>query len=99
MQYFNFQADHDHVIRFKVDHFRLPCGSQWLKLRDGNSLSAQLVAQLVGTPYKTPPAVISTGPHLLLEFFSDELMAAGEICGGGFLAHAQQIRKYESVVI
>lgn len=91
---FGLQADPDHAIRFKVDHFRLPCGSQWLKVRDGNSLSATLLSQLAGTLDTAPSAVQSTGPYLLLEFFSDELMAGGEACGGGFLAHAQQISEY-----
>ena len=32
--------------------------------------------------------LISTGQNLLLEFFSDELTASGNVCIGGFLAHA-----------
>lgn len=86
----------DHVVKFKVDHFHLPCSQQWLKVRDGSSLSATLLANLEGNTeiIGRSKSVQSTGRYLLLEFFSDELLAGGEGCGGGFLAHASQISKY-----
>lgn len=34
--------------------------------------------------------VVSSGSKLLVEFFSDELLAGGQECWGGFLAHAHQ---------
>ena len=86
-----FQADEEFIIQFKVEQFHLPCGTQWLKVRDGSSLSANLLADLSGAPDTTPSVVNSTGPNLLLEFFSDEIAVGGQICGGGFLAHASQI--------
>lgn len=86
-----FQSDEDSIIQFKVDQFHLPCGNQWLKIRDGNALSSNLLADLSGV-YDTSTSVInSTGPNLLLEYFSDENSSARQICGGGFLAHASQI--------
>lgn len=82
------------MIQFTVEQFRLPCGTQWLKVRDGSSLSANLLADLSGSPDTTPSVVNSTGPNLLLEFFSDEVIPVGQMCGGGFLAHARQIGEY-----
>lgn len=36
----------------------------------------------------TAKTLFSSGPNLLVEFFSDELIASGDACIGGFLAHA-----------
>lgn len=90
---FAFQADDEFIIRFKVEQFYLPCGTQWLKVRDGSSLSGNLLADLSGAPDTTPSVVNSTGANLLLEFFSDKIAVGGQVCGGGFLAHATQISK------
>lgn len=87
------QADEDYTIQFRVEQFRLPCGSQWLKVRDGSSLSANLLADLSGAPDSVPSVVNSSGSNLLLEFFSNEAPTAGHLCGGGFLAQAIQISK------
>ncbi|KAH0816631.1 hypothetical protein GEV33_006160 [Tenebrio molitor] len=92
------QADEEFIIQFKVEQFRLPCGTQWLKVRDGSSLSANLLADLSGAADTTPSVVNSTGSNLLLEFFSDKIVVGGQICGGGFLAHASQIRARKSNV-
>ncbi|XP_015837696.1 uncharacterized protein gogo isoform X3 [Tribolium castaneum] len=92
------QADEEFIIQFKVEQFHLPCGTQWLKVRDGSSLSANLLADLSGAPDTTPSVVNSTGPNLLLEFFSEEIAIGGQICGGGFLAHASQINTRKSNV-
>nr|XP_018908175.1 PREDICTED: uncharacterized protein LOC109037809 [Bemisia tabaci] len=83
------QADRSNVVMLLLEHFRLTCPSQWLKFRDGDSLSSKLLTVLSGTPLHVDP-IVSTGPFLLLEFFSDELVATGEECWGGFLAHAEQ---------
>lgn len=72
-----------------MEHFRFPCGSQWLKIRDGDSRSSTLIGEL-SRSHTTSVPVISSGPKLLIEFFSDELLASGQECWGGFLAHAQQ---------
>nr|XP_023026776.1 uncharacterized protein LOC111514755 [Leptinotarsa decemlineata] len=86
------QADDDFIIEFRVEQFHLTCGSQWLKIRDGNALSSNLLADLSGDPDTTPSIVNSTGPNLLLEFFADEISTEGHICAGGFVAHATQMR-------
>lgn len=85
------QADREHIIRFSVEHFRFPCNSQWLKVRDGDSRSATLIGEL-SRSHTTSLPVTSSGPSLLIEFFSDESLASGQECGGGFVAHAQQSR-------
>ncbi|XP_068082960.1 uncharacterized protein gogo [Anabrus simplex] len=84
------QANEGHIIHLSMHYLRLPCASQWLKVRDGNGLSATLIALLTGNQVPGHP-VASSGQYLLLEFFSDELTAGGVDCGGGFLAEAQQI--------
>jgi hypothetical protein len=79
------QADAGSVIQLSVEHVRLPCGRQWLKVRDGDSLGATLVAHLSGR--MTPRPFMSTSNYMLLEFSSEDLPSA---CLGSFLAHAQQ---------
>ncbi|PNE09434.1 hypothetical protein B7P43_G00201, partial [Cryptotermes secundus] len=79
------QADAGSVIRLTVVHLRLPCGRQWLKVRDGDSLAATLVAYLSGRV--TSHAFTSTSNYLLLDFFSDDVVPA---CLGSFLALAEQ---------
>ncbi|XP_076253063.1 thrombospondin-1 like protein golden goal isoform X3 [Rhynchophorus ferrugineus] len=86
------QADDDSVVQFRVEQFYLPCGNQWLKIRDGSSLSSTLLADLTGQPGTSPSIVNSTGPNLLLEFYSDEISIGPQVCGGGFLAEASQIK-------
>lgn len=76
----------------------MPCGTQWLKIRDGNSLSSNLLADLWGGRDTQPSIVNSTGPNLLLEYFSDEVFAvttsmARPSCGGGFVGQAIQMSK------
>ncbi|KAJ9591191.1 hypothetical protein L9F63_002262, partial [Diploptera punctata] len=79
------QADEGYVIRLNVQHVRLPCGRQWLMIRDGDSLGANLVAQFSGR--LNPHPIISSSNFMLLEFFSDDVSST---CHGSFLAHAQQ---------
>ncbi|XP_048526054.1 uncharacterized protein LOC109534664 isoform X2 [Dendroctonus ponderosae] len=86
------QADDDCVIKFRVEQFNLPCGNQWLKIRDGSSLSSALLSDLSGQPGTVPSQVNSTGPNLLLEFYSDDITLGSQVCDGGFLAEASQIR-------
>lgn len=92
-----FQSDLNCIVQFKVEQFHLPCGTQWLKVRDGSSLSANLLADLSGAPDTTPSIVNSTGPNLLLEFYAEEYIAGGQMCGGGFLAHATQISQFVTI--
>ncbi|KAL0276483.1 UNVERIFIED_CONTAM: hypothetical protein PYX00_004046 [Menopon gallinae] len=87
--FWQIEADTEHIIRFSVENFRFPCGSQWLKVRDGDSRSSTLIGEL-SMHHTTSVPVTSTGSKLLIEFFSDELLASGAECRGGFLAQAQQ---------
>jgi len=79
------QADAGSVIQLTVVHLRLPCGRQWLKVRDGDSLAANLVAHLSGRV--TSHSFMSTSNYLLLDFFSDNMPYS---CHGSFLARAEQ---------
>lgn len=88
------QADEKCHIRFKLDFFRLPCATQYLKIRDGDSLSSELIGEFIGGYTRVPDSATSSGSQMLLEFLSDELASMGESCGGGFLAHVQQICTY-----
>ncbi|XP_055696759.1 uncharacterized protein LOC129797908 isoform X1 [Phlebotomus papatasi] len=85
------QADEKCHILFKLDFFRLPCATQYLKIRDGDSLSSELIGEFIGGYTRVPDSATSSGSQMLLEFLSDELASMGESCGGGFLAHVQQI--------
>ncbi|XP_054271484.1 uncharacterized protein LOC128992100 [Macrosteles quadrilineatus] len=90
------QADRNQLIRLSLEQFRLPCSAQWLKVRDGDSLSSTLLAHLTGV-LGSHSIINSSANFLLLEFFSDELAAIGEECWGGFLAHVQQIERTGNV--
>lgn len=89
----SYQADEGHRIRFSIDFFRLICPSQYLRIRDGDSLAADLIAEYIGGTDKLTQSVISSESQILVEFYSNELSTLGESCKGGFLTHAQQIRK------
>lgn len=93
------QADDDHQIRLKLDFLRLPCAAQYLKVRDGDSLGAQLVVEYEGGTVESPNQnlAVSTHSQILIEFFSDELALMGDSCGGGFLVHVHQIPGWHSV--
>ncbi|KAJ6635680.1 Hemicentin-1, partial [Pseudolycoriella hygida] len=92
------QADDGHRIRFSIDFFRLICPSQYLRIRDGDSLAADLIAEYIGGTDKLTQSVISSESQILLEFYSNELSTLGESCKGGFLTHAQQIQTERSNV-
>ncbi|XP_043281584.1 uncharacterized protein gogo isoform X2 [Venturia canescens] len=88
------QAQPDSVVRLHLDQTRFPCPGQYVRARDGDSLSAELLADI--SCDKSAPesgTIVSTESNLLLEFFSDEITAAGESCIGGFLAHASTLPK------
>ncbi|XP_051156491.1 uncharacterized protein LOC127278692 isoform X2 [Leptopilina boulardi] len=88
------QASKENVIRLNLDQAKFPCPGQYVRVRDGDSLSAELLVD-VAFDRKEPPsgAIVSSGETLLLEFFSDGKMAEGESCIGGFLAHLLMIGK------
>ncbi|XP_071453385.1 uncharacterized protein gogo [Hetaerina americana] len=92
------QAEPGHVVGLTVSSLLLPCPRrQWLKARDGDSLSSRLILHLPsssstanGAPaFSTEALCFSSGPHMLLEFYSFERLEA--TCNGGFLAHAHQV--------
>lgn len=87
------QADDGHRIRIHYDFFRLMCPTQYVKIRDGDSLGSELIAENYGGLALNSGPILSTDIKLLLEFFSDDFSMIGESCKGGFLIHAQQIRK------
>ncbi|XP_015182052.1 PREDICTED: uncharacterized protein LOC107069332 isoform X1 [Polistes dominula] len=88
------EARQNFVVRLHVDQAQFPCPGQYFRVRDGDSLSANLLTDIAfDKSIPSTRTIISTGEHLLLEFFSDEITAAGESCVGGFLAHAVIIYK------
>lgn len=77
-----------------MDFFRLVCTSQYLRIRDGDSLASELIAEYIGgNDDQLSKSIISAESQLLLEFYSNDLSTLDESCRGGFLIHAQQIRK------
>lgn len=88
------QSDTDHRIRLLFDFFRLICSSQYIRIRNGDSLAAELIAEFRGGSTKTFEPIVSSSTHLLLEFYSNDLSMIGHSCKGGFLTNAQQIRKF-----
>ncbi|XP_043461860.1 uncharacterized protein LOC122498264 isoform X2 [Leptopilina heterotoma] len=88
------QTTEENVIRLNLDQAKFPCPGQYVRVRDGDSLSAELLVD-VAFDRKEPPsaAIVSSKETLLLEFFSDPTLADGESCIGGFLAHLLMIGK------
>lgn len=101
------QADAGHRIQFSVDFFRLACSTQYVRIRDGDSLASELIAEYVGgsqwnggrseqQPKKQQQqrdAVVASQSQILLEFYTNDLAVLGDECKGGFLIHAQQTGK------
>ncbi|XP_015594659.1 uncharacterized protein LOC107267440 isoform X2 [Cephus cinctus] len=82
------QTAGEYTVRFHLDQARFPCPKQYIKVRDGDSLSAELLADVAFDKSEPPTGtVISSENSLLVEFFSDEMAAEIESCVGGFLAH------------
>ncbi|KAK9304257.1 hypothetical protein QLX08_004258 [Tetragonisca angustula] len=87
------QAQTNFVVGLHLDQLQFPCPGQYLRVRDGNSLNADLLIDVTFDKMQFTKTLISTGQNLLLEFFSDELTASGNVCIGGFLAHAAVLDK------
>ncbi|KAF5289454.1 hypothetical protein FQR65_LT11827 [Abscondita terminalis] len=85
------EADDGHMVQFRVEQFSLPCSTQWVKVRDGSSLSANLLADLTGGSDAFISVVNSTGSNLLLEFYSNEDETSSRLCNGAFVVKAMQI--------
>lgn len=83
------QVDGEDTISMQLSFLRLPCGTQYIKVRDGPSLSSTLLVELNGdgstgagirrtiseesSHIGVPLTVESTGAQLLVEFFSGEI--------------------------
>ncbi|XP_076390304.1 thrombospondin-1 like protein golden goal isoform X2 [Megachile rotundata] len=88
------QAETNFVIGLHLDQLQFPCPGQYFRVRDGNSLNADLLIDVASDKIQHPKkTLISSGQNLLLEFFSDELTASGDACIGGYLAHAAVLDK------
>ncbi|XP_033360315.1 uncharacterized protein LOC117239110 isoform X2 [Bombus vosnesenskii] len=88
------QAQANFIIGLHLDQLQFPCPGQYFRVRDGNSLNADLLIDVTYDKMQfTVKTLISSGQNLLLEFFSDELVASGDACIGGFLAHAAVLDK------
>ncbi|XP_017122062.1 uncharacterized protein LOC108142603 [Drosophila elegans] len=99
------QVDGDESISLALSFLRLPCASQYIKVRDGPSLSSTLLVELNGgglilKGVGVPVAVESTGGQLLVEFSAGDVGPAANAststqegsaaCTGGFMANVQQ---------
>lgn len=90
----------------ELNFLRLPCATQYIKVRDGPSLSSTLLTELqggdtmhspdaIGQNMNVPLRLESGRAQLLLEFFAGEESSltnqSGLICTGGFLANVEQL--------
>lgn len=93
------QAEEGHHIQFKLDFFRLPCSNQYLRIRDGDTLQADLIGRYIGGMENKLDVLESSASQILIEFFSEDLSQTDHgLCGGGFLGHATQISEYSQVL-
>ena len=69
--YTHCQVDDEENIELSLNFLRLPCPAQYIKVRDGASLSSTLLAELSGgSNAKLPLELKSSGAQLLLEFYA-----------------------------
>ncbi|XP_017081148.1 uncharacterized protein LOC108114599 [Drosophila eugracilis] len=96
------QVDGEESISLALSFLRLPCATQYIKVRDGPSLSSTLLVELNGGGLilkgaGVPVSVESTGGQLLVEFYAGDGQAANATqegsaaCTGGFMANVQQV--------
>lgn len=70
----------------------MSCYGQYLKIRDGDSLRAELLAEFIaGEKEQLGNIIYSTGPQMLIEFYTEEMKIFNEQCNSAFLARIQQI--------
>ncbi|XP_058447572.1 uncharacterized protein LOC131427974 [Malaya genurostris] len=86
------QGDEGHRIRFTMDFSKFPCDQQWLKVRDGDKLSHDLILEYASGHIESGKSAESTGPLLLVEFYTKKMEHYDENCIAGFLAQAEQIK-------
>lgn len=92
-----------HRLKLHFDQARFPCGRDeqaYARVRDGDSLIDELLADL-SAERRVPPSgqLTTSGPRLLLEFFSDEQQQQQHDCLAGFLAHVSVLREFYYNVI
>ncbi|KAL9912074.1 thrombospondin-1 like protein golden goal isoform 2-T9 [Glossina fuscipes fuscipes] len=105
------QVDGEEYISMELNFLRLPCATQYIKVRDGPSLSSTLLTELqggdtihstdaIGENMNVPLRLESGRAQLLLEFFAGEESSltnqTGLMCTGGFLANVEQLTKNSS---
>ncbi|XP_062715527.1 uncharacterized protein LOC109414177, partial [Aedes albopictus] len=86
------QGDEGHRIRFTMDYSKFPCDQQWLKVRDGDKLSHELILEYASGHVESGKSADSTGHQLLVEFHSKKMQHYDENCIAGFLGQAEQIK-------
>ncbi|EDS38402.1 conserved hypothetical protein [Culex quinquefasciatus] len=86
------QGDDGHRIRFSMNYSRFPCDQQWIKVRDGEKLSNELILEYASGHIESGKSATSSGSRLLIEFHSRKMEHYDENCIAGFLAQAEQIR-------
>ncbi|XP_062565648.1 uncharacterized protein LOC134227949 isoform X2 [Armigeres subalbatus] len=86
------QGDEGHRIRFTMDYSKFPCDQQWLKVRNGDKLSNELILEYASGHIESGKSADSTGSRLLVEFHSKKMEHYDENCIAGFLGQAEQIR-------
>lgn len=103
---FFLKASPGHVVKLVMEKYRMSCGAQKLKVHDGNSRGAILLAEWpdeggksISSNQPSAQPIIATGQNLLLEFYSEEISAAGNACSGGFLVSVSQIGRHISKTI
>lgn len=65
--------DGEENIALSLNFLRLPCPAQYIKVRDGPSLSSTLLIELNGgSNLNMPTQIESSGAQLLLEFYAGE---------------------------
>lgn len=87
------QGDADRRIRLVIDFIRLLCPTQYVRIRSGNNLASELIAEFSGASTKNFEPLTSDDTSILVEFYSNQSKTShSQSCKGGFLIHAQQIR-------
>ncbi|XP_023317797.1 uncharacterized protein LOC106656491 [Trichogramma pretiosum] len=91
------QTNPEYILQIYFDQARFPCQGQYARVRDGDLLIDELLADIASD--KKEPAsgqIQSSGPRLLLEFYSQESLSTDDdhqACLAGFLVHVSVIPK------
>ncbi|CAB0032163.1 unnamed protein product [Trichogramma brassicae] len=91
------QTNPEYILQMYFDQARFPCQGQYARVRDGDLLIDELLADIASD--KKEPAsgqIQSSGPRLLLEFYSQDSLSTDDdhqACLAGFLVHVSVIPK------